>query len=163
MCPPINKYNDERETSTTIYQVELLLRHYRLAHLHVRIISILANLCIILYYLRSIHHSACVAIMYGDMGKKQGQRECDQSKTYTCTKPGECISGDRLESRTSGFVAQLEVRLTKKIFRCTAIFLDHYSSLVYVHLQHSTKCNDALDEKKAFEAYFRFKGVKIQH
>ena len=60
-------------------------------------------------------------------------------------------------------MAQLKGRLTKDRYRCATIFLDHYSSLSYVHFQSSISGEDALDAKKAFEAYARSKGVRIQH
>jgi hypothetical protein len=41
------------------------------------------------------------------------------------------------------------------------IFVDHYSSLGYIHLQETQSSQEAT--KNAFEAYARDRGVKVQH
>ena len=86
-----------------------------------------------------------------------------RGKIQPLTQPGEYVSVDQLESITPGFIAQLKGNLTKDRHKCATIFLDHYSSLSYVHLQRTTNGDDTLEAKKAFEAYARSQGVRIQH
>ena len=77
--------------------------------------------------------------------------------------PGECVSVDQLESSTSGFVAQLKGRLTKRRYKCATVFVDHYSDLTYIHHHSRLTSEETVEAKKAFEAYARNYGVRIQH
>ena len=79
------------------------------------------------------------------------------------TKPGQCASVDQLESRLPGFIAQLKGKLTNKRYNTATIFIYHFSELSYVHLQQSTSSEEALEAKRAFEAYSKEKGVRIEH
>ena len=87
--------------------------------------------------------------------------ETNRGRIHIPIKPGKCALVHQLEIIIPGFVAQLKGRLTKDKYICATIFLDHYSSVSYVHLQRSTNGEDNLEEKKAFEAYARSKGVRI--
>ena len=73
------------------------------------------------------------------------------------------MSVDQLESITSRFSAQLKGRATKKRYRYVTVFFDHFSSLIYVHLQNQTNVDDTLEIKQVFEAFVIIKGVKVIH
>ena len=79
------------------------------------------------------------------------------------TKPGECVSVDKLESPTPGLIAQLKGIPTKMRYKVATIFVDHYSRLSYVHLQKTTNAEETIQAKAAFEQYARTHGVKILH
>ena len=53
--------------------------------------------------------------------------------------------------------------MTKEQYICATIFLDHYSDLTFTYLQKSLSVQDTLKAKRAFEAFSRRHGVKIQH
>ena len=76
--------------------------------------------------------------------------------------PGDCVSVDQIESTTPGFVGQMKGFLTKKRYHCATVYVDHYSSLSYVHIQKSTNGDETLLGKRQFEAYCASHGVKIK-
>ena len=62
-----------------------------------------------------------------------------------------------------GFFAQLKGKLTKKRYKCTTIFIDHFSRLKFVHLQLNNGSNETPAAKLAFKQYVAEQGVKILH
>jgi len=67
-------------------------------------------------------------------------------------------------STTPGFIAQLKSPvLTRRRYSVATIFVDHFSSLGYVHLQETQSSQDTLAAKHAFEAYARDRGIKVGH
>ena len=77
--------------------------------------------------------------------------------------PGMCISVDQLESRNSGYIGVLRGFTTKQRYMCATVFVDHYSNLTFTYPQKSLTVEDTVKAKKAFEAFSRRHGVKIQH
>ncbi len=84
-------------------------------------------------------------------------------KVFVATKPGECILVNQMTSTEVGFFVQLKSKLTKKRYKCTTIFVNHYSCLRFVHLQLDDKSNETLAAKLAFKQYAAEYGVKILH
>jgi hypothetical protein len=62
-----------------------------------------------------------------------------------------------------GFYAQLKGKLTKKRYKCTTVFINHYSRLRFIHLQLNNGSAETLAAKLAFEQYMAKHGVKIMH
>ncbi len=60
-----------------------------------------------------------------------------------------------------GFYAQLKGKLTKKRYKCTTVFVNHFSRLGFVHLQLDDKSDETLAAKLAFKQYAAEYGVKI--
>jgi hypothetical protein len=54
-------------------------------------------------------------------------------------------------------------KLTKKRYRCTTIFVDHYSRLSFIHLQINDSSVKTVAAKQAFESFAAKNGIKIQH
>lgn len=57
----------------------------------------------------------CSACVYSAMTKVPWRTKGGPSSlgnVVKCSEPGQCVSVDKLESRTPGFIAQLEGRLT---------------------------------------------------
>jgi hypothetical protein len=84
-------------------------------------------------------------------------------KVFITTKPGDSISVDQMTSTEVGFFAQLKGKFTKKCYKCTTIFVNHYSRLHFVHLQLDNKSNKILATKLAFEQCAAEHGVKVLH
>jgi hypothetical protein len=82
-------------------------------------------------------------------------------KLRTTTKPGQCISVDQLESPVAGFVGQNKGFFFRKRYKVATVFVDHFSRLSFVYLQESTKGDETLLAKRAFEAYAASFGVKV--
>ncbi len=77
------------------------------------------------------------------------------------TKPGGCFSVDQLESPVPGFVGQNKGSFFRKRCKVVTIFVDHFSRLSFMYLQESTKGEETLLAKRAFEAYAASFGVRI--
>jgi hypothetical protein len=100
---------------------------------------------------------------YGKMTRRPWQSKPSQNKSVPTPvdKPWMVVSVDQLESPVPGFIAQMKGKLTRQRYRAATIFVDHFSSLSYVHLQQSTSAREILQAKIAFEAYAASCGVKI--
>jgi hypothetical protein len=57
-------------------------------------------------------------------------------EVFVMTKLGECVSANQMTSTEVGFYGKLKGKLTKKRYRCTTVFIDHFSHLQFVHLQN---------------------------
>ena len=68
-----------------------------------------------------------------------------------------------MESTAPVLVAQLKGRLTTQRYNSATIFVDHYSKLSYIHLQTSLSSLEIEEAKRAFEAFSKKIGVRIQH
>ena len=88
---------------------------------------------------------------------------CQQTGLFSITQPRSCISVDQLESPMLGLIAQMKRFLMTKRYNAATIFIDNYNGLSYVYLQQSTKSNETLRAKRAFEQYATSHGVTIQH
>ena len=79
----------------------------------------------------------CAGCLFGAMTKLPwcGKEYKSSHEVFVATKPGETISVNQMTSTEVGFFPQLKGTLTKKRYRCRAIFVDNYSRLRYVHLQ----------------------------
>jgi hypothetical protein len=53
--------------------------------------------------------------------------------------------------------------LTNQRYRYVTVFVDHFSSLSYIHIQKSTGGEETLQAKKEFETYCATHGIKIKH
>jgi hypothetical protein len=107
----------------------------------------------------------CAGCLFGAMTELpwQGKETNADHKVFIATKPGECVSIDQMTLTEVGFYAALKGKLTKKRYKCTTIFVDHYSCLLFVHLQLDNGSATALAAKLAFEQYAAEHGVKIMH
>jgi hypothetical protein len=92
----------------------------------------------------------------------RARKGVDRPTPKKATIPGEIVSVDQLESPVEGFIAQLKGKLTKRRFRLATIFVDHFSSLSFVHLQQSTTGDETIQAKWAFESFAESCGVTIQ-
>jgi hypothetical protein len=108
----------------------------------------------------------CAGCLFGAMTKLpwHGKELASSHKVFVATKTGETISVDKMESTEVGFFAQLKGSLTKKQYRyCTAIFVDHYSQLRFVHLQTNDSTAETIFSKQAFKKFATEHGAHIQH
>ena len=79
------------------------------------------------------------------------------------TAPGQCVSVDQMESPVPGLIAQLKGIPTRDRYKAATVFVDHYSCLSFVHLQHSTNAEETIQAKQAFENYARSHGIQVKH
>ena len=144
-------------------QAELLRWHYRLGHISFFKLRTMALLNIIPRRLAFVTFPKCQACCYGKQTKRPWRTKRQPRRIRPCTRPGECVSVDQLESSTIGFIAQLKGILTKRRYKCATVFVDHYSDLTYIHHHSRLTSEETVEAKLAFEAYARNFGVKIQN
>ena len=145
---------------------ELLRWHYRLGHLSWAKLKLLALLGIIPRKLAAIRHPPCPCCIAASMTRIPTRTKGSNARRHiqNATKPGEYVSVDQIEISTPGFVAQLKGKLTRKRYKVTTVYVDHFSDLTFTYNQESTTSEETLQSKHAFEVYSREKGVtKIHH
>ncbi len=139
--------------------------HYRLGHLTFPKLKQLALNCKIPKKLAKVLPPKCAGCLSSTMAKLpwQGKETKANHEVFVAAKPGECISVNQMTSTEVGFFSQLKGKLTKKRYKCTTVFVNHYSCLRFVHLQLNNKSDQTLAAKLAFEQYAAEHGVKILH
>ncbi len=97
----------------------------------------------------------CAGCLFGAMTKIpwHGNETKASHKVFIVTKPRECVSVDQMMPTKVGFYAQMKGKLTKKHYRCTTVFVDHYSRLRFVHLQVNNSSVKTVAAKRAFETF----------
>ncbi len=116
-------------------QAELMRWHYCLGHLHFSKLKQLAINREIPKKLAKVTPPKCAGCLFGAMTKLPWRgKEKKSSHLFVTTKGGETVSVNQMASTELGFFAQLKGILTKKRYRCGAIFVDHYSCLRFIHL-----------------------------
>ena len=103
----------------------------------------------------------CQSCLFGQATKRPWRTKGATKRLQTTTKPGQCVSVDQLESPVAGFVGQNKGFFFQKRYKVATIFVDHFSRLSFVHLQESTKGEETLLAKGAFEVYTASFGVKV--
>ncbi len=146
-------------------QAKLMQWHYRLGHLTFPKLKQLALNGKILKKLTRVLPPKCAGCLFGTMTKIpwQGKETKANHEVFVTTKPGECVSLDQMTSTEVGFYAQMKGKLTKKCYKCTTIFGDHFSHLRFVHLHLDNKSDETLAAKLAFNQYAAEHRVKILH
>jgi hypothetical protein len=73
------------------------------------------------------------------------------------------VSIDQMESPVPGLVAHMKGSPTRERYNCATIFVDHYSDVLFVHLQKVLTGDETLEAKKAFEIWARSHDISISH
>jgi hypothetical protein len=139
--------------------------HYRLGHLSFPKLKQLTLNGKIPKKLAKVLPPKCTGCLFGAMAKLpwQGKGTKADHEVFIATKPGECVSVNQMMLTEVGFYTQLKGKLTKKCYKCTAVFVDHLSRLCFIHLQLDDGSAKTLAAKLAFKQYVAKHGVKIMH
>ena len=111
--------------------------HYRLGHLSLPKLKILAKIGKISKRLVNIHPPVCAECAFGAMTKVPWRGKETAKQVFIATNPSQCVSVDQMISTQVGFFAQLKEKLTKKHYRVATIFVDHFSGYKFAHLMTS--------------------------
>ena len=146
-------------------QGEFLRWHYRLGHMSYPKMKLLAILRLIPRSLLTVRPPLCSHCKIGSMTRKPWRVKGKENKgrLRQVNAPGMCVSVDQLESRNSGYIGVMRGFMTKQRYTCATVFVDHHSDLTFTYLQKSLTVEDTVKAKRAFEAFSRRHGVKIQH
>ena len=95
----------------------------------------------------------CYACLFGKATKRAWRRKdtIDRIHGQRVTKPGDCVSVDQLQSPILGFVGHMKGCLTRVRYYSATLFVDHYSGLLYVHVQKPTNSEETVLAKKTYE------------
>lgn len=144
---------------------ELLLWHYRLAHLPFTRLQNMAKSGELPSRLKECRVPKCSACLYGKMTRrpKRTKGGTRQIGSETVTRPGDCVSVDQLESSTLGLIGHMKGTPTTQRYKCATVYVDHFSRLSFVHLQKTLSSDDTVQSKMAFEKYCEDRGVVVRH
>ena len=161
----IEPEEDEQNIEFDDPTVSLLQWHYRLNHVPFEKLKQMSQEGYLPGHLQRCRTPKCAACLYGKAAKRPWRTRAPPNRRAppAVTGPGDCISIDQLESPTPGLIAQLRGFITKQRYTCTTVFVDYYSRLSFVYHQRSTKGNETLEAKRAFEAFAKSHGVTIKH
>jgi hypothetical protein len=153
------------QLSATNKQAKLMQWHYPLGHLTFPKLKQLALNGKIPKKLAKVLPPKCAGCLFGAMTKLpwQGKETKANHEVFVATKPGECILVNQMTSMEVGSYTQLKGKLTKKRYKCTTVFVDHFSCLQFVHLQLDNGSVKTLATKLDFKQYAAEHGVKILH
>jgi len=162
---PVHIEDDEEDCQHTNIASEFLRYHLRFGHCSPRKIQAMAKQGLLPRRLATCPIPICSACQFGKASKRQWRTKtaANAASPAAATLPGQVVSVDQLISRTPGLIAQLAGTLTHARYTCATVFVDHYSSLGYVHLQKSTSAKDTLEAKEAFERFAATNHVPIRH
>ena len=73
------------------------------------------------------------------------------------------MSVDQLVSPTPGVIAQMTGFLTTKRYKYATVYVDQFSRLGFVYLQKTASAEGTMEGKRAFEAYSKRHGVRIEN
>lgn len=142
--------------------------HHRLNHISPMRMVRMAQAGLLPKSLTKVRFPTCPSCAIGKATRrpwrlKQSTTKQPKRTVPAVTAPGDCVSVDQLQSTTPGLIAQLRGFITKQRYEYATVFVDHYSSLGFLHLQRTSNMIETLQAKEAFEAYAAARGVVIQH
>ncbi len=162
---PLEEEDEHTTLAASDDQAELMQWHYCLGHLRFSRLKQLTINDKIPKKLAKVAPPKCAGCLFSAMTKFPWRsKETKAShEVFVATKPGECVSVNQMTSTEPGFYAQLKGKLTKKRYRCTTIFVDHFSCLRYVHPQVDDLSIKTVAAKRAFESFAAEHGIRILH
>jgi hypothetical protein len=123
--PPL-KEQDEYSVAAHDGQAELMRWHYRLGHVPFSKLKQLVTNGKIPQRLASVCPPCCAGCLFGAMTKVPWQTKAssnDGDSIFAATKPGDCISGNHMQSTEPGFYGQANGALTKTCYKNVTLSL----------------------------------------
>lgn len=146
-------------------QSELLQWHNCLGHLSFRTLKAMTMFNILPTRLKTSRVQMCTTCKFGAMTRKPWRKKSQNYRIKVRQVQGldDCVSVDQMQSLLPGFIGQLKGKLTKYRYIAATVFVDHFSRLTYVHLQHSLSSNNTIAAKRAFETFANKHNVIVKH
>ena len=144
-------------------QNEFLQWHVRLQHLPFPRMKRLAEKGVILAKFGKMSFPLCPWCIFGTQHKKpwRSSKMRVQIRRDDETAPGMCTSTDQLISAQGGLIPQRTRKLMSARY-VGAIFVDHFSDYVYVHLMKEFTAEATLEAKNAWERLAGTHAVRIR-
>jgi hypothetical protein len=139
--------------------------HHRLGHIGPRRLLNMVRRRLLPAKIAQARPPKCAACMIGKATRRPWRTKATPNKMSipVVNHPGDCVSVDQLQSTTPGLLGQMRGFLTKRRLHFATIFVDHKTSLSFVHLSESCNAEDTIEAKDAFESYARSRGVIVKH
>jgi hypothetical protein len=111
------------------------------------------------------HHHDALATFFCTMTKVPWQTKGNKSgkQAFKATRPGQVVSVDQMISTQPDFGAQLKGKLTIQRYKASTVFVNHFSSLHYIHMMTNTSNDETIKAKKAFKQFVTKNFVTIEH
>jgi hypothetical protein len=153
----LSSENLDTNTPLTSTQHRLLLKHQQLGHLHMSRVQDLAHSGLFGPSFTSIGHCdppLCKACLHGKQHKRAvTPNTATGSIDALHLNPGDCVSGDQIESSTPGLVPTFQGSPTTAVYQAGTLFVDHASRYLHFTPHHSTGANEAVQAKLHFELH----------
>jgi hypothetical protein len=141
----------------TSTQRRLLLKHQQLGHLHMARVQELARSGVFGPSFTSISNCdipLCKACLHGKQHRRAvTPNTATGSIDASHLQPGDCISGDQLESSTPGLVATYQGSPSTASYRAGTLLVDHASRYLHFTPHYSTGATEAIQAKHNFELH----------
>lgn len=171
----INKCFDENDLPSDEYknsdhmdalQQELMDWHYKLNHTSFSTLIEYANLGLIPRRLRNVTQlPLCDSCLYGKQHwrpwRTSGKHKSSIRKDSE-NEPGSNTSVDHMISAHPGLIPQVTGKLTLARFWVECVFVDHFTSFIYIHLCRGISGLETIEAKEAYERLAQTYGVTVQ-
>ena len=145
-------------------QKELLRWHIRLGHLPFKSLLVFAQLGLIPRHLAKVDTiPLCASCTVAHAHKRPWRTKADPSTIRKDEQnfPGGCVSVDQIVSGQTGMVPQTSGFRALERYVGATVFVDNYSSFVFVYMMKSLSTEETMAAKHAFERVAHSHGVKI--
>ena len=134
---------------------EFLSWHNRLQHLPMTTMLALSKLGILPQRFQHIKgdQPICASCLFGTAHRWpwRTKNKAGTIRQDSDDYPGKCVSTDQIVSAQAGLILQFSGHLTRARIWGAAIFVDHFSNHVHVHLMRSASQDETLAAKRAYE------------
>ena len=162
LLPPTR--GEPTPTTMSIPAREMLHLHYRLGHMPISKMRVLAEQGVLPKAFTKCETPLCTACLYAKQTRRPWRQKPVKSPPMEQHKlePGEVVSVDQMVSPTLGLVAQMTGTLTTQRYKYATIYVDQASRLGYTFLQKTATSEETIKGKIAFELYCLSQGVKVK-
>jgi hypothetical protein len=105
----------------------------------------------------------CPTCKYSKSMRNFWKYKNNNNKIEEATQEGQCVFVDSFQSSIASFAAHFKGIYTNKKYRISTVFIDHYSDLSYVFMQHDHTSSEISRVKIALEQFAKAFGVNIQY
>jgi hypothetical protein len=152
----LSKEPDQLQNNMTPLQHKLLLKHQQMGHHHMDKIQQLAKDGFFGASYKSISTCdppLCKACIHGKQHKHPIIKSALQPLDSFHLAPGDCISGDQLESMQPGLIPTFKGSPTTSFYHAGTLLVDHASRLLHFMPHISTGAKEAIAAKHQFELF----------
>jgi hypothetical protein len=160
----VNQQQIKTPIDVTSKQAALRRCHEQLNHMPFSRLQSMAKQGLLPRYFADMEAPMCASCAYGKATRQPWRTKGAQGQTtklIPIRRSGDWVLVNQMESPAPGSVGQIKGWLTTKRYCATTVFVDHYSQLTCAYMQFSTRAEETVNAKMAFEAFAAQFGVTI--